>query len=394
MKPLLRSLIPLLALFSLTPAPFSHADSAQTHTGWPSTQTQKFRGRAFFERDYRIGDEKLPIFYSPEYTPSLFGLEKLHYFDNKKYEKIYNFLVRSGVISPEEISAPEYPDDDFLVRRNSSEKRHSREYLNALKASANTVAEILVFPLAKIFPAKWVYRNIVAPQRLATGGTVMATRAAMDRGWAINLAGGYHHADRVWGEGFCIFADISLAIENLRAAGIAKKIMIIDLDVHMGNGHEYDFGNDPEVFILDMFNRDVWPQPHDTLKEKHDLRNRVKVASLGIDERIEIRNGYQDQEYLSDLGRGLESAFSRFAPDLILYNSGTDILSGDPLGLANISPAGVIQRDQLVFEAARSRGIPITMLLSGGYQKTNAAVVADSIENLFRKGLIERFRKD
>jgi histone deacetylase 11 len=376
-----------LALFA-TLSFLAHSASATAPTDRPPEF--KPHGRTFFETGYRIADDKLPIFFSPKYTPSLFGLEKFHYFDNKKYQKIYDQLVRKNVISPKEISAPAYPDDDFLVRRTENEKRHSREYLRALKKSAGTIAEILVFPLAKLFPAKWVYRRIAEPQRLATGGTAMATRAALERGWAINLAGGYHHADRVWGEGFCIFADISLAIENLRASGSAQKIMIVDLDVHMGNGHEYDYGTDPDVFILDMFNQDVWPQPHDTLKTKHDLRNRVKTARLGIDRRIEIRNGYQDAEYIADLEEGLADAFARFTPDLVIYNAGTDILRGDPLGKASVSPEGVIRRDEIVFETAKRQGVPITMLLSGGYQKTNAAIIADSIENLFRKGLIGR----
>jgi histone deacetylase 11 len=361
-----------------------------TFAGAGAGMPEVIQGRTFFESEYRIEAGKLPIFYSEKYTPSLFGLEKFHYFDSKKYEKVHGFLVRDGVVSPEEISPPVYPDDDFLVRRNADEKRHSKNYLKMLKTNAGTIAEILVFPLAKFFPASWIYRSVVMPQRLATGGTVMATRAALERGWAINLSGGYHHADRTWGEGFCIFADISLAIENLRAARAAQKIMIVDLDVHMGNGHEYDFGDDADVFILDMFNRDVWPQPHATLKTAHDLRNRVMIANRGIDQRIEITNGYRDADYLARLEEGLAEAFAKFRPDLIIYNAGTDIISGDPLGKADVSATGVIRRDEMVFEAAKRQGVPITMLLSGGYQKSNAAVIANSIKNLFRKGLITR----
>uniref|UniRef100_A0A8C5HC67 Histone deacetylase domain-containing protein n=1 Tax=Gouania willdenowi TaxID=441366 RepID=A0A8C5HC67_GOUWI len=141
-----------------------------------------------------------------------------------------------------------------------------------------------------------------------------------------------------------------------------------------GNGHERDFLNDQRVFIMDMFNRHIYPG---------DVH-----AKKAIKRRVELDWATEDSEYLQKVELHSEGALNEVRPDIIVYNAGTDVLDGDPLGGLSISPQGIIKRDELVFRAARRRGIPILMVTSGGYQKKTARIIADSILNLHQQGLI------
>ncbi len=143
---------------------------------------------------------------------------------------------------------------------------------------------------------------------------------ALQRGWAINLSGGYHHASYHGGGGFCIYADIAMCINHLRKfqGDKVKKAMIIDLDAHQGNGHERDFMEDPNVMIVDAYNHSIYPQD--------------KEAARAIDVDIRVSPSDTDQEYLEKLKKRITPAIETFQPDFILYNAGTDCLKGDPLG--------------------------------------------------------------
>lgn len=203
----------------------------------------------------------------------------------------------------------------------------------------------------------------------------MAGKLAVDRGWAINVGGGFHHCSSDKGGGFCAYADITLAIKFLfeRVEGISRAT-IIDLDAHQGNGHERDFLDDRRVFIMDVYNRYIYPGDG--------------YAKRAIKRKVELDWGTEDDEYLQKVELHSEGALNEVRPDIIVYNAGTDILDGDPLGGLAISPQGIIKRDEIVFRAARRRGIPILMVTSGGYQKKTARIIADSIINLRRQGLI------
>lgn len=203
----------------------------------------------------------------------------------------------------------------------------------------------------------------------------MAGKLAVERGWAINVGGGFHHCSGDRGGGFCAYADITLAIKFLfeRVDGISRAT-IIDLDAHQGNGHERDFLDDQRVFIMDMYNCHIYP--------------RDGYAKKAIKRRVELDWGTEDSEYLQKVELHCEGALNELRPDIIIYNAGTDILDGDPLGGLSISPHGIVKRDELVFRAARRRGIPILMVTSGGYQKKTARIIADSILNLHRQSLI------
>ncbi|XP_029456689.1 histone deacetylase 11 isoform X2 [Rhinatrema bivittatum] len=298
------------------------------------------------------------------------GLEKLHPFDAGKWGKVIHFLKEEKLIADDTIVvAQEATEEDLLVI-------HTRRYLNKLKWSF-VVATITEIPPVLFLPNFFVQRKVLKPLRTQTGGTIMAGKLAMDRGWAINVGGGFHHCSSDKGGGFCAYADISLAIQFLfeRVEGVSKAT-IIDLDAHQGNGHERDFMNDNRVYIMDVYNRYIYPGDG--------------FAKRAIKRKIELDWGTEDSEYLRKVEVHVEGALNEMRPDIIIYNAGTDVLDGDPLGGLAISPQGIIKRDEIVFTTARSRKIPILMVTSGGYQKRTARIIADSILNLHNLGLIDK----
>lgn len=310
----------------------------------------------------------MPIVYSPNYNITFMGLEKLHPFDAGKWGKVIRFLKEECLITDENIiEAREATEEDLLVV-------HTKRYLNKLKWSL-VVATITEIPPVLFLPNFLVQRKVLRPLRTQTGGTIMAGKLAIDRGWAINVGGGFHHCSSDKGGGFCAYADITLAIKFLfeSVEGISRAT-IIDLDAHQGNGHERDFMNDKRVFIMDVYNRYIYPGD--------------SYAKKAIKRKVELDWGTEDEEYLHTVEFHLEGSLNEVRPDIIIYNAGTDILDGDPLGGLAISPQGIIKRDEIVFRAAQRRGIPILMVTSGGYQKRTARIIADSILNLHQQGLI------
>ncbi|XP_057217986.1 histone deacetylase 11 isoform X1 [Triplophysa rosa] len=319
----------------------------------------------------------LPIVYSPMYNITFMGLEKLHPFDAGKWGKVIHFLKEEQFITDETIvPAREASEADLLVV-------HTTRYLNRLKNAvvegprewSLVVATITEIPPVLFLPNFLVQRKVLKPLRTQTGGTIMAGKLAMERGWAINVGGGFHHCSSDKGGGFCAYADITLAIKFLfeRVEGVARAT-IIDLDAHQGNGHERDFLEDRRVYIMDVYNRHIYPGDG--------------YAKRAIKRKVELDWGTEDMEYLQKVELHTEGALNEVRPDIIIYNAGTDILDGDPLGGLAISPQGIVKRDEIIFRAACRRGIPILMVTSGGYQKKTARIIADSILNLRRQGLI------
>ncbi|KAK2178475.1 hypothetical protein NP493_542g01037 [Ridgeia piscesae] len=315
-----------------------------------------------------IEEHQWPIIYSSQYNISFLGLEKLHPFDSCKWSRIYNFLKEAGMVKDSTIVQP------LEAQKNDLLSVHSQRYINCLKWSIK-VAGITEVPPVALLPNFIVQWRVLRPFRFHTGGTVLAAKLALERGWAINLGGGFHHCSATRGGGFCAYADITIAITLLfDHMPSVTKVMIIDLDAHQGNGYERDFMEDSRVYILDMFNRQIYP---------HD-----GYAKRSIKRKVELMSDVGDTQYLALVRRHVEAALKEFPPDLIVYNAGTDVLHGDRLGHLSLSPQGVIERDQIVFQKARTRNIPIMMLTSGGYQSNNARVIADSILNLHSQRLI------
>ncbi|XP_074139774.1 histone deacetylase 11 isoform X1 [Sminthopsis crassicaudata] len=310
-----------------------------------------------------------PIVYSPRYNITFMGLEKLHPFDAGKWGKVVHFLKEENFLTDVMIvEAREATEEDLRVV-------HTQRYLNKLKWSF-VVATITEIPPVICLPNFLVQRHVLRPLRTQTGGTIMAGKLAVERGWAINIGGGFHHCSSDRGGGFCAYADISLSIKFLfeRVEGVSKAT-IIDLDAHQGNGHERDFMDDSRVYIMDIYNRNIYPGD--------------SFAKRAIKRKIELEWGTGDREYLQKVSQHVEEALKEHRPDVVIYNAGTDVLEGDPLGGLSVSARGIVKRDELVFQAARKHNIPILMVTSGGYQKESARIIADSILNLFNLGLID-----
>ncbi|XP_022732582.1 histone deacetylase 2-like isoform X2 [Durio zibethinus] len=322
---------------------------SSSSTSAPKTDAEILRRKRIEKSKlyFDITTPKVPIIYSSYYDIRFFGIEKLHPFDSSKWDRIRGFLISEGHLDKNSIVEPfEASTDDLLV----------------------------VPPLA-ILPNWLVRMKVLSPFRRQVGGTILAAKLAKEQGWAINVGGGFHHCSSGRGGGFCAYADISLCIHFAFFRFTISRVMIIDLDAHQGNGHEMDFAGDGRVYILDMYNPDIYP---------FDL-----TARNYIKQKVEVATGTTTDGYLKELDKALRVARDNFAPELIIYNAGTDILDGDPLGGLKISPDGVAQRDEKVFRFARERNIPLVMVTSGGYMKTSARVVADSIINLSRKRLID-----
>lgn len=309
----------------------------------------------------QLEETKTPIVYSEGYNISFLGLENLHPFDSKKYGRVFEMLSDNKSLTLSKIHKPEPITDEELL------KVHTKEYLDSLEKSS-TVAQIAEMNLLKFVPNTLLQKMLLGPMRLATTGSLIGVDLALEHGWGINLSGGYHHAKSNSGEGFCFFADIPLAVKKIHHINSDYKVLIIDLDAHQGNGVSTILQSVKNVDILDVYNFQIYP--NDKIAERYVTYNYPVNAYI------------QDDEYLFLIENKVPEAIEASKADFIIYNAGTDIYAEDPLGAMSISHAGIIKRDEIVFKNAVKRNIPILMLLSGGYTKDSARIIADSIENL------------
>jgi len=306
---------------------------------------------------------KFPIVFSSRYDIRVLGVEKLHPFDSEKYGKVHRYLVDKVGIDEGSFYSPDPVSDEALL------KVHTANYLNSLNKSVN-IALIAEVMMAALLPNGILQKHLLEPIRYATGGTIQGLALALEQGWAINLSGGYHHAKAESGGGFCFFADVPIAVRNMWETHPDRKVLIVDLDAHQGNGNASIFQDDPRITIFDVFNGYIYPGDYDAaryVKYNHPVK-------------MFVSNG----EYLGLLERELPPAIDESSPGLVIYNAGTDVLTGDPLGGMNISAEGIIKRDGFVFRSAIDRKIPILMLLSGGYTRKSAEVIGRSIENILK----------
>ena len=288
--------------------------------------------------------EELPsgqvaIVYSPDYLISLAGLEKLHPFDINKYEKIIDSLVADGVLREQDIHYPETVYERQLLRV------HTPEYLESM-GDSRAVAAYLEAPAVSILSAETIDRAVLSAFRKATGGSILATALALRHGVGINLAGGYHHAKPDVGEGFCVYNDIAVAIREMQDRELVRRVLVIDLDVHQGNGTAVAFAGDRSVFTFSMHQKDIYPEP----KEESDLD-------------VEVSSGMGDADYLRILGEHLPGLF-RPRPDLVVYQAGCDVLDGDPLASLELTVEGLIARDAMVIDKCVAQDIPDGVLLA------------------------------
>jgi acetoin utilization deacetylase AcuC-like enzyme len=265
-----------------------------------------------------------------------------HPFPIAKFPLLKDLLLAEGVLTPDDILEPE------PIEFESLELVHTREYLDKLKSSSLSAAEQrrLGLPWSD---ALWLR------SRLASGGTLLAARTALKTGLAGNLAGGTHHAFPDHGEGFCVLNDVAIATLRLRAEGVIARAAIIDLDVHQGNGTAAIFENVEEVFTFSMHGERNYPAVK--------MRSNLDVA---------LPDGAGDAEYLAALQCHLPRVLDSADADMVFYLAGVDVAAGDRYGRLALTDEGIRLRDRLVIETVRSRGVPLVIVLAGGYAATRA----------------------
>jgi histone deacetylase 11 len=301
------------------------------------------------------------VVFSPGYQVRLGGLERLHAFDITKYGKIHDALVEKGVLDATQVISPP-PVSDEEVRLV-----HTEAFLESLD-DPRRVATYLEASMIAVLPASVVKKKILRPLRLECGGTIAAARQALRSGIAVNLGGGFHHAKPDAGEGFCVFADIAIAVRVLQREKKAKRALVIDLDVHQGNGTAVCFAGDDLVYTFSMHQGSIYPIP----KENGDRD-------------VELRAGTDDKQYLAILARELPGLFERARPDIVFYQAGCDTLQGDPLAGLKMTREGIAVRDSTVIEACVKRNVPVVMMLGGGYSKDAWRAQYLSVERILKK---------
>lgn len=296
------------------------------------------------------------VFNSPHFNIDLGLLNRLHPFDGMKFDKVMRSLRKAG-LSATDVSEP-LPERaiDTFVGDNLRHLLHARSY----------VLQALEVPRLPLVPFGWIRKKVLTPMAWGVAGTLAATRRALDEGrhcW--NLSGGYHHASRDAAEGFCLYNDVGIAVQQLResgALGIDERVLIIDVDAHHGNGNGHVFKNDPDVEILDIYNADIYPFSPSTKK-------RVNVG-------IPLPSFTPAADYL----RALELGLKELHPARVAFViAGTDVLSTDPLGRLSLSVQDCVERDRLVLDALDRLETPGVFLGGGGYGKDSAQAMSDSI---------------
>ena len=278
----------------------------------------------------------MKVFYTDQYV---LPLPETHTFPMAKYRLLRERVDASGLVRPEDMISPHAATDEELLRA------HHRDYVEA--ASRGLLDEAAVRRIG--FP--WS-PQLIERSRRSSGATVEACRAALEDGYAVNLAGGTHHAFRDHGEGYCVFNDSVVAARAVQAEGRVRRVLVIDLDVHQGNGTAAICRLDPTIYTFSMHKATGYP----LRKEQSDLD-------------IELPDQTGDTAYLDALAGGLRRAIEEARADLAIYLAGADPFEGDRLGRLALTKAGLAERDRVVFDACRSAGLPLAVTMAGGYAK-------------------------
>jgi len=285
---------------------------------------------------------KLHIAYDSIFAHSL---PEGHRFPMLKYELIPGQLIHEGTIQNDHLFSPALCPDEVVLLA------HAHDYVQRLKnlgLSAREQREIGFPQSAALMDREW---------RIAQG-TIDCALAALQSGVALNVAGGTHHAFRHRGEGFCLLNDIAIAASYLLEAGLSEQVLVVDLDVHQGNGTASIFKDRKQVFTFSMHGAHNYP----FRKEQSDLD-------------IGLADGTSDEMYLSVLSHNLEGLLDQVKPDFFFYQAGVDILDSDRYGKLNISMPGCAQRDRCVFESLQKRDIPCAVSMGGGYSRDVRRIV-------------------
>ncbi|MGA3019325.1 MAG: histone deacetylase [Bryobacteraceae bacterium] len=274
-----------------------------------------------------------PLVYSERYDLHLGD----HVFPSKKYKWLHDRLVRTKFAAPENFVEPEPASDEDLLLA------HEAQWVDKMRNGTLTYQDILTLEIPysqEMAEAFW----------LAAGGTLMAARHALAGGVGFNIGGGFHHAFPGHGEGFCAVNDMAVAIRRLQKDGAIKRAMVVDCDVHHGNGTAAIFAGDPSVFTLSIHQYNNYP---------------TEKPPSSLD--IHLADGIGDAEYLHRLGNGYRAALSLFKPELVVYVAGADPYLEDQLGGLSLTFDGLMERDRLVIWTALTHHVPVAIVLAGGY---------------------------
>jgi acetoin utilization deacetylase AcuC-like enzyme len=268
-----------------------------------------------------------------------------HIFPAQKYRLIRRLLLERGIASEEDFLEPPPATREQLLCV------HTPEWIEKLERGKLSYHEILKLEIP-------YSRRMVEGVFLATGGTLLAARRALSDGACFNIGGGFHHAFPAHGEGFCAVNDVAVAVRVLQREGVLRKALVVDTDVHHGNGTAAIFGGDPDVFTLSIHHFNNYPA--------------VKPPST-ID--IHLEDGAGDGEYLSRLRPACEAAVLGFRPEILIYVAGVDPYFDDQLGGLSLTREGLYERDRLVFDLALRKHIPVAVTLAGGYARSTQDTV-------------------
>ena len=302
----------------------------------------------------------LKVFYSDTFV---LPLPEGHRFPMRKYSMLRERVADSDVCGPGELRVPRAVTDREILRA------HDADYLRRVANGLLTKQEVrrIGFPWSE---------EMVERSRRASGGTVGACLVALEEGFAANLAGGTHHAFADRGEGFCVFNDSVIAARALQAAGIVEKVVVVDTDVHQGNGTAAILRADPSVFTFSIHGAKNFPFH----KEQSDLD-------------VALPNGADDDAFLRALERGLERALDAADADLAIFLAGADPFEGDRLGKLCVTKGGLAERDRLVLEGCREHGLPVAVTMAGGYAREISHTVDIHYASIMRAATIQRLER-
>ncbi len=296
----------------------------------------------------------LAIVYHPDYVAPL---PEQHRFPMQKFRLLKDLLLKDGIITPGQIFTPQLPD------RVQLELVHNPAYVEGY--CEGTLEYQAQRRIGLPWSAPLAYRT-----RIAIGGTILTAQLSLEHGFACNTAGGTHHAFPDYGSGFCIFNDLAIAAKVLLESGKVSKILIIDCDVHQGDGTAFIFRNDPRVFTFSMHCGINFPSH----KQQSDLD-------------VSLPEGLDDDGYLQILASHLDDLLTEVKPDLVLYDAGVDVHISDRLGKLALSDRGIYRRDRMVLSACATNRYPVACVIGGGYSKNMQELV-------YRHSLLHRAAKD
>jgi acetoin utilization deacetylase AcuC-like enzyme len=280
------------------------------------------------------------LVYHPGYDLNLGA----HVFPSQKYRLIHDRMIEEHFAEPADFIAPQTASDEDILRV------HDAGWVHRLKTGTLSQAEVITLEIP-------YSREMVEAFWLATGGSILAARTAMRDRIGFNIGGGFHHAFPGHGEGFCAIHDVAVAIRALQHEGLIERALVVDCDVHHGNGTAAIFAGDRSVLTFSM----------------HQFHNYPSVKPDSIID-IHLQDGVGDEEYLSRLEDTLAVAMG-FAPNLVFYLAGADPYREDQLGGLSLTMEGLKQRDRLVFETALTQNVPVAVALAGGYARNTADTV-------------------